>query len=69
MATDTNKEVWMVGLCVACPHGQELANCPMKDIRSEALQKRIHLIRALSEEQIEGHLIYHEQCSQSRSKL
>jgi hypothetical protein len=62
-----DKVAWIVGLCVACPHGQELAECPVQHIRGKLLKERIDMVHDLAEEMIVSHLRHHSNCSALRS--
>ena len=53
-------------LSVACPHGEELAECPIKYIRKESLGDRIGLVKSMTQNQIESFVTYHTECSFSR---
>lgn len=55
-------------LSVACPHGEELAECPLGYIRNESLNARIALVKSMTQNQIEAFVTYHTECSSNRER-
>jgi hypothetical protein len=69
MVMDENRKVWLVGLSVACPHGQETKECPLRDLRSRSRKERVEAIGDMTENQMKECLCFHDQCSTVKSAL
>ena len=60
------KRTWTLGLIVDCPFGKALDTCPAKEIRKLPLEKRVELVKAMDEDQLQEIIMYHKQCSKAR---
>jgi hypothetical protein len=69
MVMNENKKVWLVGLSVACPHGQETEECPLRDLRSKPRKERIEAIGDMTADQMKQCLCLHDQCSTVKSAI
>lgn len=56
-------------LSVACPHGEELTECPIKHVRKESLGDRIRLVKSMTQNQVSAFITYHKECSGNREVL
>lgn len=69
MALIEDQKVWMIGLCVACPHLQEFVACPLNEIRNKPLKERVDIISDMTESQLESFITYHVECEKVRAQV
>jgi hypothetical protein len=67
MEIKKDQKAWIVGLSIACPHGQEMSECPVRHIRDKSLRERIKMINDMADERIGKYLHHHAKCSTVRS--
>ncbi|MCG6189248.1 hypothetical protein [Maribellus maritimus] len=62
----TDSKIWLWGLFLSCPLGEEVSDCPIKSIRNKSVKGKFDFIENLPHEEIDKLLQIHSRCLQRR---
>jgi hypothetical protein len=57
-----HKRIWLFGLLVNCPMGNEHKQCPFKKLRREPATKKINIAYDIPDEELSKMIKYHKKC-------
>ncbi len=58
----TDNKIWLWGLLISCPMGNEAHDCPLKEIRTESVKKKYDFIENLPPDKIDELVKHHIEC-------
>ena len=62
----SNKQIWVLGLMVACPEGIPRADCPLQKHRVGEGKDRLRDMKKLTPEKLDKFIKHHHECVYSR---
>jgi hypothetical protein len=61
-----HKRIWVKGLLIACTLEKALDDCPVEKFRNIPIDRRLLIVDAMNEEEIESIIEYHRKCLHNR---